>query len=85
MNPKTFDQIFKYIQQANNILLTIHRGHDGDALGSITAMIDLLEKHNTNYCAFLHEKPKKDFNNALWRNWRCFNEHSIGESSEAAI
>lgn len=62
MNPKTFDQIFKYIQQANNILLTIHRGHDGDALGSITAMIDLLEKHNTNYCAFLHEKPKKDFN-----------------------
>ncbi|MFH1610445.1 MAG: DHH family phosphoesterase, partial [Patescibacteria group bacterium] len=61
MNPKTFDQIFKSIQEAKNILLTIHKGQDGDALGSITAMIDLLEKHNTNYCAFLHEKIKKDF------------------------
>jgi bifunctional oligoribonuclease and PAP phosphatase NrnA len=62
MNPKTFDQILESIQQAKNILLTIHRGQDGDALGSITAMIDLLEKHNTNYCAFLHEQIKKDFN-----------------------
>ena len=62
MNPKTFNQIFEYLQQAKNILLTTHKNHDGDALRSVTAMIDLLTKHNMNYCAFLHENPGKDFN-----------------------
>lgn len=45
-------KIFQKIIQADNILITSHRQPDGDALGSLTAFIILLNQLNKNYQVF---------------------------------
>ncbi|MFH1173043.1 MAG: DHH family phosphoesterase, partial [bacterium] len=44
-----YQKIFERINQANNILLLTHQKPDGDALGSIGALADYLQKKGQAY------------------------------------
>ena len=57
-----FNQLCSQIKKSNNILLIIHPNHDGDAVGSLCAFIDFLEKENKNYLALAHENISQSFN-----------------------
>ena len=43
-----YNQISNEIQSAKNIVVTAHKGPDGDAIGSALAMFHLLNKLNKN-------------------------------------
>lgn len=52
-------QIYSALQRANNILLIPHQNPDGDALGSVTALMQLLQtlgKDHTIFCATEYSK-----------------------------
>lgn len=49
------------IQKANNILLVTHNRPDGDALSSVSAMIELLKELNKKYFAFCLDLPTRQF------------------------
>lgn len=53
-------QIFEDIKRANNILLITHKNPDGDALGSLCAMIAVLEKMQKKYNAFVLERVARN-------------------------
>jgi len=56
-----FKQAYKKIQEAKNILLVTHERPDGDALASVCALVDLLEKFEKKYTAFCYDKPTTNF------------------------
>ncbi len=56
-----YQQIFKDIEKANNILLITHKKPDGDALGSLCAMIAALENFKKQYTAFVLDNISKNF------------------------
>lgn len=57
----SFEEIYDKIKQSNNILLSLHRGPDGDSLGSCTAMSYFLKKLGKNIKIISCEKPAKNF------------------------
>lgn len=57
-----FYELNNQIKNSQNILLTTHPHHDGDALGSLAAMIDWLENSKKKYTAILHEEIMENFN-----------------------
>ncbi len=52
INPNKLVEIKNLIQQANKILLITHRNPDGDAIGSMTAMMGYLNQINKDYVAW---------------------------------
>jgi len=42
-NNNSFEEIFEKIKNSENILMSLHRGPDGDSLGSCSAMKYFLE------------------------------------------
>jgi len=62
-----FLKINNQIKDAKNILLVTHPQPDGDALGSICAMIGLLKSLDKNYLAFCKDKPAKNFKFLPWQ------------------
>lgn len=52
MPERTAKQIYNQIQNSEHILLIPHQNPDGDALGSVTALIRFLEKLEKKYTAF---------------------------------
>jgi len=62
-----FLKIKNQIQEANNILLVTHPRPDGDALGSICAMMGFLKSLDKDYLAFCKDKPAKNFQFLPWQ------------------
>lgn len=58
---ETYLQIFNDIKKANNILLITHKKPDGDALGSLCAMIVIFENFKKQYTAFVLDNISKNF------------------------
>jgi len=54
-------EALKKIKESKNILLVTHVHPDGDALSSICAMIEFLEKNNKKYFAYCQDKPIENF------------------------
>jgi len=50
------------IKKASNILLVTHDRPDGDALSSVCAIIELLEKINKKYFAYCKDEPPYTYN-----------------------
>ncbi len=57
----SFKEIYEKIQQSNNILLSLHRGPDGDSLGSCTSMSYFLKKLRKNVKIISCEKLARNF------------------------
>lgn len=51
-NKQNFLEIYSNIEQAENILMVVHKNPDGDALGCLTAMMEYLAGQNKQYVAF---------------------------------
>jgi bifunctional oligoribonuclease and PAP phosphatase NrnA len=62
-----FIKINNQIQEAQNILLVTHPRPDGDALGSICAMMGYLKSQGKNYLAFCADKVPKNFQFLPWQ------------------
>jgi len=58
---RTAKQIHNLVKQANHILLVPHQNPDGDALGSVSAFMSYLNKHNIIHSAFSLTKPLEKF------------------------
>ncbi|MFC1613003.1 bifunctional oligoribonuclease/PAP phosphatase NrnA [Patescibacteria group bacterium] len=54
-------QVFNDIQKADNILLITHKNPDGDAYGSLCAMLAVLANMGKKCTAFATNTPAKDF------------------------
>ncbi|MFH1890838.1 MAG: DHH family phosphoesterase [Candidatus Kuenenbacteria bacterium] len=54
-------KIEDYIDKANNILLATHQSPDGDAIGSLCAMMDYLSLKNKKYIAFSEDDISPNF------------------------
>jgi phosphoesterase RecJ-like protein len=52
MPKRTAKQIYTTLRNANRVLLVPHKNPDGDALGSVTALIHLLQKWNKEHLVF---------------------------------
>jgi bifunctional oligoribonuclease and PAP phosphatase NrnA len=63
---KEFQELNKAILAANDILLVTHPNPDGDAIGSITAMIGFLKSLNKNYFAFCQDPVPDNFSYLPW-------------------
>lgn len=56
-NTLIFKQIYSKILNANNILVLTHENPDADAVSSVCAILNLLEKLNKKYFAYCRQKP----------------------------
>jgi bifunctional oligoribonuclease and PAP phosphatase NrnA len=61
MNKERFLACFEKIKTADNILFATHHNPDGDAVGSICAMMELAKNLGKNYSAFCADKPPAQF------------------------
>lgn len=66
LNTFTYNKIYAKIKESKNVLLVCHERPDGDALGSMCAMIELLENLNErgskkNYFAYCADAPSLNF------------------------
>ncbi len=55
------EMAFAAVKKANNILLVTHNRPDGDALSSISAIIEILKSLNKKYFAYCFNKPSQQF------------------------
>lgn len=62
MKFNNYKKAYSKIKKAQNILLVTHNRPDGDALSSITALMDLLISENKNFFAYCYDKPPFQFN-----------------------
>ena len=56
-----FKTAYNKIIKAKNIFLVTHERPDGDALASVCALIDLMEKLNKKYTAFCQDNPTSNY------------------------
>jgi phosphoesterase RecJ-like protein len=61
-NEIKYNKIYSKIKEAKNILLLTHEKPDVDAVSSVCAMIDLLEKENKPYFAYCYDAMPHQFN-----------------------
>lgn len=60
-NEILYNKAFSKIKEANNILLVTHEKPDVDAVSSVCAFIDLLEKLQKHYFAYCFDAPPRQF------------------------
>jgi len=56
-----FKTAYNKIIKAKNILLVTHERPDGDAIASVCALIDLMEKINKKYTVFCQDNPTSNY------------------------
>jgi len=61
MNKEIYTQILNKIKEVNNILITTHENPDGDAIGSVCAIAELVGVLGKNFHIFCNDQPEKAF------------------------